>query len=746
MRLLVSFSLLFVLALDCRHVTAEDRQSLRIDISPTLDRHDQLTPDCENWTLRTGSQATFTTGGIEFSIQPTLDGVASLVADWWKGGLVHAATFASDGVYVEGEQAGLRLKIHGLAEGKHSLATFHSSIWDDDIGPIDITVNGMPAATGLQPTRKVSNDADAAAAYFQFDAQTGQDVIVEMRRSTTPATDTADHHVLSRVILNGLELDKVDPAKKALKPNPAAGDEHVAERPTLFWQEAKGTVAHDIYLGTDRSAVAVATTSSPEYRGRRAEPQFATDVADSFATYYWRVDEVWPGNPETITQGDVWSFRVEHLAFPTAEGYGRFARGGRGGRVIEVTNLDDSGPGSLRAAVEAEGPRTVVFAVSGLITLESRLIIHNPYLTIAGQTAPGKGICLRKYNMGMGSTHDVVVRYVRVRPGNIAGQTLDGMGMAGTDHSIIDHCSISWTQDESFSSRAAKNITLQRTLIAEALNVAGHKKYPKGTQHGYAASIGGDIASFHHNLLADCAGRNWSLAGGLDQAGRHTGRLDIRNNVVYNWGHRTTDGGALQVIFVNNYYKPGAASHVFHVLKPERNHQFGPQDYFVSGNVMEGHYSADQPLAGVVEPRDEPLKNFLVDTPFFESYVTTQSAEEAFEDVLADVGCNVPELDEHDRRIIDETRSGTTSFKGSVTGYAGLPDTQDDVGGWEDYPEEHRPADWDSDHDGLPDQWEAAHGLNRHSAPSDFSDANADPDGDGYTNLDDYLNDLTVRK
>ena len=155
-------------------------------------------------------------------------------------------------------------------------------------------------------------------------------------------------------------------------------------------------------------------------------------------------------------------------------------------------------------------------------------------------------------------THDVIVRYIRVRPGNIAGLTLDGMGMASTDHSIIDHCSISWTQDESFSSRAAKNITLQRTLISEALNVAGHKNYEKGKQHGYAASIGGDIGSFHHNLLAHCAGRNWSLAGGLDKAGRHTGRLDIRNNVVYNWGHRTTDGGVMQLNFVNNYYKPGA--------------------------------------------------------------------------------------------------------------------------------------------------------------------------------------------
>lgn len=186
---------------------------------------------------------------------------------------------------------------------------------------------------------------------------------------------------------------------------------------------------------------------------------------------------------------------TRQLAFPTAEGYGQFARGGRGGRVIHVTSLKDSGPGSLRAAVEAEGPRTVVFDISGIITLESKLVVRNPFLTVAGQTAPGKGICIRKYNFGLYGTHDVIIRYVHVRPGNLSGDTLDGMGMAYSDDRIIDHCSISWTRDEAFSSCVAKNITLQRTLISEALNQAGHRKYPPGTQHGYAASIGGQIGS-----------------------------------------------------------------------------------------------------------------------------------------------------------------------------------------------------------------------------------------------------------
>ena len=462
------------------------------------------------------------------------------------------------------------------------------------------------------------------------------------------------------------------------------------------------------------------------------------DIADhdSLTHYSWRVDEV--DARGRITRGDVQRFRVRHIAFPGAEGYGRHARGGRGGRVIEVTNLDDSGPGSLRAAVEAEGPRTVVFHVSGLITLESKLVFKraNSHLTVAGQTAPGTGICIRNWTFGAIGARDVIVRFVRLRLGDLADETMDGMGLASADHSIIDHCSISWTIDEAFSSRAAKNITLQRTLISEALNQAGHRKYPPGTRHGYAASIGGDIGSFHHNLLAHCAGRNWSLAGGLNQAGRHTGRLDIRNNVVFNWNHRTTDGGAMEVQFVGNYYKPGPASRVFHVLRPERNFAFGPQEYFVEGNVMEGRYGPGEPLAGVVKPRAEELTEFVREARFFEPYVTTLSAAEAYENVLADVGCNVPALDEHDRRVIDEVRRGVATFSGSKTGLPGIPDTQADVGAWESYPEVNRPAGWDSDRDGIPNARELEISLD----PENPDDGAADPDGDGYTNLEDYLN------
>jgi hypothetical protein len=453
-----------------------------------------------------------------------------------------------------------------------------------------------------------------------------------------------------------------------------------------------------------------------------------------------------PGTANASDSGESQQSLQSQLAFPTAEGYGRFARGGRGGRVIAVNNLNDSGPGSLREALEAQGPRTVIFNVGGLITLESRLIIRktNSDLTIAGQTAPGKGICVRKYNLGMMGASNVIVRYLRVRPGNISGQTLDGMGMASSDNCIIDHCSISWTLDEAFSSRGAKNITLQRTLISEALNEAGHKNYPPGTQHGYAASIGGDIGSFHHNLLAHCAGRNWSLAGGLEKkTGAYAGRLDIRNNVVYNWKNRATDGGAHEVNFVANYYKPGPSTQRFHALNAQYGGFPGTQQYFFDGNMMPGHFGLTNQTAGRIATTERGgtvPTNYSpwVNAPFFESQVKTHSAEESFENVLANVGCSFPMLDEHDQRVIQEVRSGAHKFKGSKTGLPGLPDSQDDVGGWDNYPEVHRPSNWDTDRDGMPNDWEKKYGLD----PDDPTDGVKDLNGDGYTNLEKYLNSL----
>ncbi|MDR0542748.1 MAG: T9SS type A sorting domain-containing protein, partial [Dysgonamonadaceae bacterium] len=428
--------------------------------------------------------------------------------------------------------------------------------------------------------------------------------------------------------------------------------------------------------------------------------------------------------------------------------------GGRGGIVIKVTNLNDSGPGSLRDAVENSAyesiPRTIIFDVSGRIELSGRLSVNKPYITIAGQTAPGKGICVSGHAFGIGGVNDVIFRHLRLRVGT--DDTTDGMGQSGSNHCIIDHASISWSKDEATSSRDAKNITFQRCLISEPLNRAGHKNYSEGTAHGYAGSIGGDIGSYHHNLLAHSYGRNWSFAGGLDGNGYYKGRLDVFNNVVYNWGTRTTDGGVHEGNFVNNYYKAGAATTFFRMINAQlEGAGKGTQSYYVKGNILQradGTITCDgtddacgrtYSLSGG-QVLDWQL---WVDNPFFPSYATIHTAKEAYKHVLSDVGATQPVFDDHDIRIVQETIEGSWTFRGSYNapnGTYGVIDHQNDAGGWEDYGNEARPAGYDSDNDGLPDWWEIeVSKTNPHSPAGDFSDANADPDRNGFTNLDDFL-------
>lgn len=709
-------------------------RELKVDLNPPDRRTDWLTPHWGNWAWTEGKSGSQTFGEITVTLRAAPDGVLTPVL--FKGLLDYGAHMACDGVAVKepAGAGGFDMIIGGLAPGKHHLVTYHNEVRDLPPAKFDMLAGDAVPIRNFAPTKRATNDDEVASTFLEVDAVAGKEVVIHFR----PVPSGANHSL----IINGFEIDTLNPRQKAIKPSPANDDEHWPARAPLTWTPPAAATAHQLYWGTNANAVANATPSSPEFRGALSHPSYSfPERLDPRQHYFWRVDEA--DASSNVTKGEVWHFQTAFPAFPTAEGYGRFARGGRGGRVIEVTNLNDSGSGSLRAAVEAEGPRTVVFNVSGLITLESRLVIRNPYITIAGQTAPGKGICLRQYNFGMMGARDVIVRYLRVRPGNLSGATLDGMGMASSDNCIIDHCSISWTLDEAFSSRGAKNITLQRTLISEALNEAGHKKYPPGTQHGYAASIGGNIGSFHHNLLAHCAGRNWSLAGGLDNNGAYAGRLDLRNNVVYNWKNRATDGGAQEVNFVGNYYKPGPATRWFYALNAQYGGFRGTQQYFFEGNVMPGHFDVTNQPAGRTATTERGGKlptdySPWVDKTFFESHIKTHSAQEAYENVLANVGCNFPVLDEHDQRVIAEVRVGTCKFKGGKTGLPGLPDSQDDAGGWENYPEVHRPAGWDTDHDGMPDEWEKAHGLN----PTDPSDANKDLTGDGYSNLEKYLNSL----
>lgn len=717
-------------------VCADD--PVRIDLSAATGRSDAKTFPWNNWEVQRAQQVTKELSGLNVTLRS--DG-GELTGFLHKPGLATGATLASDGVRSDGA---IEVVLGGLSPGRHSLATYHNLVSKEAApGEFQLTVGNATSRTTASH-RAAANDS-AAANYVEFTVSAGEQVVAKIESAGRQAG-------VQGVVLNGLEIDAGDPRRRAYRPSPADFDEHAdgdGGEITLTWHARESAEKFHVYVATSRdwnqaaASVRKANPQAPEHVKETTSNSLDLKVnpTDSLLHYCWRVDSM--DADGRLTRGDVWSFRVRHLAFPGAEGYGRFAIGGRGGRVIKVTNLGDSGPGSLRAAIEAKGPRTILFDVSGRIDLKSSLVLRDNYVTIAGQTAPGKGICLANYNLGMLGAHDNIIRYLRVRPGDTSGDTLDGMGMASCDHSIIDHCSISWSHDEAFSSRGAKNVTLQRTLISEALNEAGHRKYKPGTRHGFAASIGGDIGSFHHNLLAHCAGRNWSLAGGIDQANVHRGRLDIRNNVVYNWDYRTTDGGARQVNFVNNYYKPGPASQKKTYLNPQlENPSFGPQQYYVAGNVMEGVNEPEGPtgpLKGVaIEGRqDAPV---TVPEPFFESHVATQSARAAYQDVLTDVGCSAPALDEHDRRVLREVREGTTTFEGSRSGLPGLPDSQQDVGGWEQYPQEHRPDDWDRDNDGMPDAWEIAQGYD----PMSPEDAAGDADRDGYTNLEEYLNELVA--
>lgn len=684
-------------------------------------------------------------------------------AGYWKDGVqqsppsgaLYNCKLAADGIRAEENTGGMlggqiEMRLSGLSPGPHTLLTYHNA-WDNIIPSnntprLNIYVNGVQVITNLVTTARVVNSSDSATAYLNLDALAGQDVVVLFAANTNIAS------AQTNVYLNGFEIDTANSTLKAVNPFPQQQDEHVdADNKTVLlrWKPAGSAVSHDVYFGTSSNAVKTATHASPEFTGNQAATNYLATNLKSLLTYFWRVDEV--NAASSVTKGGLWIFRPRHLAFPGAEGYGRFARGGRGGVVVEVTNTNDSGPGSFRDAIEGNyGPRTVVFTVSGQIILNDDVIISGttPPITVAGQTAPGKGICFRRQQFAMSGAKDAIVRDVRIRVGKESGETQNGSGMAGVDHAIMDHCSISWGIDEELSTRSAKNMTFQRCHISEALNVAGHQNYPAGTAHGYAASVGGDIASLHHNLLSHNEGRNWSLAGGLDGVG-YAGRLDIFNNVVYNWGGRATDGGAHEVNFVNNYYKPGAATSQHIVLKPQYGGFPGTQQYYMVGNVEPGYFTVANQSAGFqlatesggTLPADStPPYSATVSSPFFPSYATIDEVTNAYKKVLSDVGCNQPQIDDHDVRVIRETIDGTYTYSGSVSAKPGLPDTTADVGGWEDYGNAVRPAHYDTDHDGLPDWWERIKGFNTNSAPGDFSDSNSDPNGDGYTSLEDYLN------
>ncbi|MFT3786537.1 MAG: hypothetical protein QM770_10270 [Tepidisphaeraceae bacterium] len=715
-------SLCLLAALASASIASAD--AVRVDINEDNDRKDVLTRGAVNWTIGLDNP-TASTCDLGNGIKARLSTKGRLKGVTWKGGLDTGATLACDGVTTRGT---LTLTLTGLTPGLHSIALATSST---EVGgskrAVFASINGQPIQAAPQVER-VAHDEEAWTSYTPFTVAPGvTSVVIEM----TP-TDLNGAPILDgSFTLNGFELDGPDRLKIVRAAVPANGDEHVATSPVVLkWDSATRGSTYRVYLGeSEKDLPRVSDGGARQYQ--------VEAPLDPMKTYFWRVDTVLQGG--VVIPGDVRRFRVAQLAFPGAEGYGRFARGGRGGRVVEVTNLNDSGPGSLRDAVEQEGPRTIVFRVGGTITLKDRLTVKNPYCTIAGQTAPGDGIAVRGASFGIGGSHDVIMRYVRLRVGDESGKTWDGMGLAYSDHSIIDHCSIAWSIDEGVSSRGAKNITFQRNIITEALNMSVHNHYVgSGKGHSFAGSISGDIGSFHHNLLANNAGRNWSLAGGLNQAGKFAGFLDIRNNVVYNFSHRTNDGGVRMANIVGNYYIPGAASKVDHILiaKMELRLPDDVQEYYVAGNVMEGKpYEKDNWASGAVAVDPQDAESMELTEPFCKSFITEQPAKDAYDSVMKDVGASIPRYDSIDARAIDNTLKRTTTFKGSKTGLPGIIDSQADVGGYPNLKGGDAPA--DTDHDGMPDWWETQQVLN----PNDATDGNAiRTDAKGYTNLERYLN------
>ncbi|MGE4587403.1 MAG: polysaccharide lyase family 1 protein [Mangrovibacterium sp.] len=427
----------------------------------------------------------------------------------------------------------------------------------------------------------------------------------------------------------------------------------------------------------------------------------------------------------------------QQLAFPGAEGFGSFALGGRGGKVLEVTNLNDHGPGSLRAAVESSGPRTVVFRLSGTIELASMLTVTNPYLTIAGQTAPGDGICLKNFPLHLKETHDVIIRSIRIRPGTgsgLIGSEIDGIELRKSRNVIIDHCAVSWTVDECINSwHDNKNITVQWSLFSEPLH---HSIHEKGA-HGYGGSLGGKNASYLYNLIAHAPGRNPSVAGNNQSM---TENMDFRNNVVFNYGHRSCDGKPGSINFVGNYYKPGPATEKSisrRLVRIDNAGKYGFQSrWFIDGNYIEGYpESAEDNWEHAVEwdrgtsPEVNRHRN-----PFPVVNTTTIQAREAFALVQEKAGVIVPGRDSHEKRIIREL-SGKQPVRGT-----GVVNTVEEAGGWPELKTKKAPA--DTDHDGMPDLWEKKNGLDR----KDPADGSFDRNKDGYTNLEEYLNSLFLEK
>ena len=473
----------------------------------------------------------------------------------------------------------------------------------------------------------------------------------------------------------------------------------------------------------------------------------------------------WASRPNDLPQASI-------PAFPGAEGGGMYTYGGRGGNVYTVTSLEDRGPGTLREACEQGGARIVVFNISGIIKIKSPLIIRAPYITIAGQTAPGNGICVAGESIWI-NTHDVIIRHMRFRRGEtFVGRRDDSIGGNPVGNIMIDHVSATWGLDENMSmyrhmyspgagypdeKKPTVNITIQNSLFGEALDTYNH---------AFGSTLGGENCSFMRNMWASNAGRNPSIGW--------NGIFNFVNNVVYNWYNRSTDGGDYTANYniINNFCKPGPVTNLaepisYRILKPESGRSKLPYMVYgrayVNGNVINKNEKVTKNNwdGGVqIENKKGELMGYDEAKTYFDKMKSDKpfpmpwfrplmKAEEAYEFVLKNVGATLPIRDKVDERIVRTVKTGVPEYDKKVEGKTfyqfehrrlpmdsykqGIITDISQVGG---YPEYKGKPYVDTDKDGMPDAWEKKYGLN----PKDSSDAKGDLNGDGYSNIEDYIN------
>lgn len=568
------------------------------------------------------------------------------------------------------------------------------------------------------------------------------------------------HIVSLRMVLPGICLmvlwiascgKDVKEEKGRALPQPQGFTIEAESRSAVFsWEAVDRADGYFLEIGTSATFSEVIARTDTTQQTRVAFEGLSPET-----TYYARLRAIDKNNPSFTSNILVESFATAEvplsemeLAFPGAEGYGKMTTGGRGGKVIKVTSLADAGPGSLRAAIEESGPRIIVFEVSGNIKLNSRLRISNGDVTIAGQTAPGDGICIQDHEMVV-AADNVILRFLRFRMGDLTQNEQDALWGRYQKNIIIDHCSMSWSIDECSSFYANKDFTMQWCILAESLNKSFHEK----DDHGYGGIWGGHQASFHHNLLAHHNSRNPRFDGG-NRPG--TGglnveigadKVDYRNNVVYNWRGNSAYGGENgEYNMVNNYYKPGPATpanrsaRIMQISK-ENNADYSPGHgvFFIDGNYVFGNggVTLNNWAGGVDFDAGVSAVQAQRTTPFpFETLTMQHTAEQAYEQVLEKAGASY-KRDAVDARVVQEVRDGTATYSGSKTGYPGIIDSQTDVGGWPVLAQTTPLT--DTDGDGMPDDWEIANSLDPNTPNANGRDLST-----VYDNIEVYFNSLVT--